>query len=79
MKWNGSRAERKDWGRDVPWRGPTMQRGEVHLRLCAAVQDHAPLAMWGTGVEWFKVIGGVRLPILGSAWVLSRGRVCRIW
>lgn len=78
MRWRGTRAERKDWARDVLWRGPTMQRGEVHLWLCKTVQDHAPRAMWGTGADWVQVLSGEPLRIV-APWVLSRGRVCRIW
>jgi hypothetical protein len=78
MRWRGTRAERKDWARDVLWRGPTMQRGEVHLRLCKTVQDHAPRAMWGNGVSWAMGESG-RLAVFNSRWAMSRGRVCRIW
>ena len=78
MRWTGSRAERRDWSRDVPWKGPTMSRAEVHVRLATAVKSHAPLAMWGTGADWVRSIGGAGW-FLANAWVLSRGRVCRIW
>ena len=78
MRWRGSAEERRDWARDIPWRGSIMQRGEVHLRLCAAVQDHAPRAMFGNGVDWAMATAG-RVMVLSARWAMSRGRVCRIW
>jgi hypothetical protein len=78
MRWNGSRAERQDWARDVPWQGPTMSRTEVRVRMSAAVKSRAPLAMWGTGVEWVQDLTGLRLFAPRWTWTLARGRVMRL-